>query len=142
MATSTGAESLQSPGVSVLLHRELPQIPVPEPPAASPGPDQTYSNLLFTPTRKLVPDAVYECLAVGGEDAPVPPVPTGTQLSPPRARHGAADYACVRKVKTTEARDGAAAGSPAAPRCWDGAGDAPRAKVWPWGGGSDGAGAA
>ncbi|XP_074461163.1 lck-interacting transmembrane adapter 1 [Larus michahellis] len=126
------ADSLHSSGVSVLLHRELPQIPVPEPPAASPAPNQTYSNLLFTPLRKPVPDTVYECLAVGGVDAPVPPAPTSTQVSPPRVGHGAADYACVRKVKKTvptEVQDGATAGPPAAPRCWDGAGNVPRAKL-------------
>ncbi|KAM6319584.1 lck-interacting transmembrane adapter 1 [Podargus strigoides] len=125
------ASSLHSSGVSVLLHRELPQIPVPEPPAASPAPDQTYSNLLFTPLRKPVPDTVYECLAVGGEDTPVPPVPTSTLVSPPRVGHGAADYACVHKVKMLpkEGQDGAVVGPPAAPRCWDGAGDAPQAKV-------------
>ncbi|NWU57708.1 LIME1 protein, partial [Dromas ardeola] len=95
------ADSLHSSGVSILLHRELPQIPVPETPAASPAPDQTYSNLLFTPLRKPVPDTVYECLAVGGEDAPVPPTPNSTQVSPPRVGHGVADYACVRKVKKT-----------------------------------------
>ncbi|XP_075624530.1 lck-interacting transmembrane adapter 1 [Balearica regulorum gibbericeps] len=132
VAPPTGADSLHSSGVSVLLHRELPQIPVPEPPATSPAPDQTYSNLLFTPLRKPVPDTVYECLAVGGEDAPVPPAPTGTQVCPPCAGHRAADYACVRKVKKTvpaEVQDGAVAGPPAAPQCWDGAGDAPRAKL-------------
>ncbi|XP_069727945.1 lck-interacting transmembrane adapter 1 [Phaenicophaeus curvirostris] len=124
-AVTPGADS----SLSVLLHRELPQIPVPEPPNTLLGPDQTYSNLLFPPLRKPVPDAVYECLAVGGEDAPVPSVPTGTQGCPPRAGNGAADYACVRKVKKTvlvEAQDGAVAGPP---RCWDGAGDAPRAKL-------------
>ncbi|KAM6053752.1 lck-interacting transmembrane adapter 1 [Chlamydotis macqueenii] len=129
---SAAADSLHSSGVSVLLHRELPQIPGPAPPAASPAPDQTYSNLLFAPLRKPVPDTVYECLAVGGKDATVPPAPTGTQVSPPRAKHGAADYACVRKVKKTmpaEAQDGAVAGPPAALRCWDGEGDAPRAKL-------------
>ncbi|XP_075577546.1 lck-interacting transmembrane adapter 1 [Pelecanus crispus] len=126
------ADSLHSSSVSILLHRELPQIPIPEPPAASPAPDQTYSNLLFTPLRKPVPDTVYECLAMGGEDAPVPPTPTGAQASPPCARRGAADYACVRKVKKTaptEVQDGATAGLPAVPRCWDGAGDAPGAKL-------------
>ncbi|KAM6120880.1 lck-interacting transmembrane adapter 1 [Phoenicopterus ruber ruber] len=129
---AAGTDSLHSSGLSVLLHRELPQIPVPEPPAASPAPDQTYSNLLFTPLRKPVPDTVYECLAVGGEDAPVPPAPTGTQVSPPRAGHGAADYACVRKVKKTvpaEVQDGAVAGPPGALQCWDGTGDASRAKL-------------
>ncbi|KAM9260676.1 lck-interacting transmembrane adapter 1 [Cariama cristata] len=128
-APPAGADSSS---ISVLLHRQLPQIPVPEPPAASPAPDQTYSNLLFTPLRKPVPDTVYECLVVGGEDAPVPPAPIGTQVSPPRAGHGAADYACVRKVKKTvlvEVQDGAAAGPPAALQCWDGAGDAPRVKL-------------
>ncbi|GAB0197399.1 lck-interacting transmembrane adapter 1 [Grus japonensis] len=78
VAPPTGADSLHSSGVSVLLHRELPQIPVPELPAASPAPDQTYSNLLFTPLRKPVPDTVYECLAVGGrmpQCPPHPPVP-------------------------------------------------------------------
>ncbi|XP_074965371.1 lck-interacting transmembrane adapter 1 [Phalacrocorax aristotelis] len=118
----TDANSLHSSSISVLLHRELPQIPVPEPRAASPAPDQTYSNLLFTPLRKPVPDTVYECLAMGGEDAPVSPAPTSTQLSPPRAGHGAADYACVRKVKKmvpTEVQDGAVAGPHAAPQCWD-----------------------
>lgn len=133
---SAGADSRQSSGISILLHRELPQIPVPEPPAASPAPDQTYSNLLFAPPRKPVPDSVYECLAMGGEDAPVPPAPASTQVSPPRAGHGAADYACVRKVKKTvpmEVQDGTAAGPPAAPRCWDGTDDAPRAKVGLWG---------
>lgn len=136
-SSPAAADSLHSSGVSVLLHRELPQIPVPEPPAASPAPDQTYSNLLFTPLRKPVPDTVYECLAVGGVDAPVPPAPTSTQVSPPRVGHGAADYACVRKVKKTvptEVQDGATAGPPAAPRCWDGAGNVPRAKVRLWGG--------
>lgn len=125
--------SLHSSGVSVLLHRELPQIPIPESPVTSPAPDQTYSNLLFTPLRKLVPDTVYECLAVGGEDAPVPPMPTGTQGSCPRAGRGAADYACVHKVKKTvpaEEQDGAVAGAPAAPQCWGGTGDSPQAKVW------------
>ncbi|XP_032857075.2 lck-interacting transmembrane adapter 1 [Tyto alba] len=125
-----GADSPHSSSVSIFLHRELPRIP--EPPAASQAPDQTYSNLLFTPLRKPVPDTVYECLAVGGEDVPVPPTPAGTQVSPPRARHGAADYACVRKVKMmvpTEVQDGAVAGPPAAPRCWDGAGNAPQAKL-------------
>ncbi|XP_074013788.1 lck-interacting transmembrane adapter 1 [Numenius arquata] len=129
---TAAADSLHSSSISVLLHRELPQIPVPEPPATSPAPDQTYSNLLFTSLRKPVPDTVYECLAVGGEDAPVPPAPTSTQVSPPRARHGAADYACVRKVKKTmptEVQDGAVAGPSAAPQCWDGAGNAPRAKL-------------
>ncbi|KAK2520717.1 Lime1 [Columba guinea] len=125
--------SLHSSGVSVLLHRELPQIPTPESPVTSPAPDQTYSNLLFTPLRKLVPDTVYECLAVGGEDAPVPPMPTGTQGSCPRAGRGAADYACVHKVKKTvpaEEQDGAVAGAPAVPQCWGGTGDTPQAKVW------------
>ncbi|XP_064888313.1 lck-interacting transmembrane adapter 1 isoform X1 [Columba livia] len=124
--------SLHSSGVSVLLHRELPQIPIPESPVTSPAPDQTYSNLLFTPLRKLVPDTVYECLAVGGEDAPVPPMPTGTQGSCPRAGRGAADYACVHKVKKTvpaEEQDGAVAGAPAAPQCWGGTGDSPQAKL-------------
>lgn len=128
-----GGESLHSAG---LLHRELPQIPVPEPPAASPAPDQTYSNLLFTPLQKPAPDTVYECLAVGGEDAPVPPMPAGTQVSPPRAVHGAADYACVHKVKKTvsvEVQDGAVAGPPGAQHCWDGASNAPQAKVRLWG---------
>lgn len=141
-APTASADSLHSPGLSVLLHRELPQIPIPDPPVASPSPDQTYSNLLFTPLRKPVPDTVYECLAVGGEDALVPSVPTGTQLPPPRAGHGAADYACVRKVKKTvpgEVQDGAVAGPPRASQCWDGVGDAPRAKVRLWGGGRDGA---
>ncbi|XP_059683396.1 lck-interacting transmembrane adapter 1 [Gavia stellata] len=127
-ASPPSASSLHSSSISILLHRELPQIPVPEPPA----PDQTYSNLLFTPLRKPVPDTVYECLAVGGEDAPMPPAPTSTQVSPPRAGHGAADYACVRKVKKTvpaEVQDRAPAGPSAAPRCWDGAGDAPRVKL-------------
>ncbi|KFR06764.1 hypothetical protein Y956_02488, partial [Nipponia nippon] len=48
------------------------------------------------------------------------PTPTSTQVSPPRARHGAADYACVRKVKKTvpaEVQDGATAQPPATP--WD-----------------------
>lgn len=128
--------SLHSSGVSVLLHRELPQIPVPGSPVTSSAPDQTYSNLLFTPLRKPVPDTVYECLAVGGEDALVPPVPTSTQGSRPRAGRGAADYACVHKVKKTvpaEEQDGAVAGSPTAPRCWGSVSDAPRAKVWLWG---------
>lgn len=111
-------------GASILLHRELPQIPVPEPPA----PDQTYSNLLFPPRRRPVPDTVYECVATGGEEAPV---------SPPRAVHGAADYACVRKVKKgmpVEAQDAAAAmGPPEALQCWDGSGGAPQAKVRLWG---------
>lgn len=118
--------------VSVLLHRELPQIPVPEPPATSPAPDQTYSNLLFPPLRKPVPDSVYECLAVEEEDARVPPVPAGTQVSLPRAGLGAADYACVRKVKRSvpaEVQDGAAARPPTAPRCRDVPGDAPQAQV-------------
>ncbi|KAM9648211.1 lck-interacting transmembrane adapter 1 isoform 2-T3 [Morphnus guianensis] len=131
-APTASADSLHSPGISVLLHRELPQIPIPDPPAASPSPDQTYSNLLFTPLRKPVPDTVYECLAVGGEDALVPSVPAGTQLPPPRAGHGAADYACVRKVKKTvpgEVQDGAVAGPPRALQCWDGMGDAPQAKL-------------
>lgn len=130
--------------VSVLLHRELPQIPVPEPPAASPAPDQTYSNLLFPPPRKPAPDTVYECLAVGGEDARVPPVPAGTQVSPPRAGHGAADYACVRKAKRSvpaEVQDGAVARPPTAPRCQDIPGDAPHAKVRLLGGGGLSAGA-
>lgn len=131
--TAPGGESLHSSG---LLHRELPQIPVPEPPAASPAPDQTYSNLLFTPLRKPAPDTVYECLAMGGEDASVPPMPTGTQVSPPRAVHEAADYACVHKVKkvvSVEVQDGAVAGSSGAQHCWDGAGNAPQAKVRLWG---------
>ncbi|KAF1586247.1 hypothetical protein FQV11_0011641, partial [Eudyptes moseleyi] len=45
--------------------------------------------------------------------------PAGTQVSPPRAGHGVADYACVRKVKKTvpaEVQDGAVAGPPAAPQ--------------------------
>ncbi|KAM6404218.1 lck-interacting transmembrane adapter 1 [Rhynochetos jubatus] len=132
VAPPAGADSLQSSGFSILLHRELPQIPLPEPPATSPAPDQTYSNLLFTPLRKPVPDTLYECLAGGGEDVQVPPTPTGTQVSPPRAGHGAADYACVRKVKKTvpgEVQDGAVEGPPPAPQCWDGAGDAPQAKL-------------
>lgn len=127
--TAPGGESLHSSG---LLHRELPQIPVPEPPAPSPAPDQTYSNLLFTPLRKPAPDTVYECLALGGEDTPVPPMPAGTQVSPPRAVHGAADYACVHKVKkavSVEVQDGAVAGPAGAQHCWDGAGNAPQAKV-------------
>lgn len=127
--TAPGGESLHSSG---LLHRELPQIPVPEPPAASPAPDQTYSNLLFTPLRKSAPDTVYECLAVRGEDTPVPSMPSGTQVSPPRAVHGAADYACVHKVKkavSVEVQDGAVAGPSGAQHCWDGAGNAPQAKV-------------
>lgn len=131
--TAPGGESLHSSG---LLHRELPQIPVPEPPDTSPAPDQTYSNLLFTPLRKPVPDAVYECLAVGGEGTPVPPMPAGTQVSPPRAVHGAADYACVHKVKkavSVEVQDGAVAGPPGAQQCGDGAGGAPKAKVGLWG---------
>lgn len=106
-------------GASILLHRELPQIPVPEPPV----PDQTYSNLLFTPRRRPAPDTVYECVAMAGEDTPV---------SPPRAAHGAADYACVRKAKKgvpMEAQDGAAAAPPAALQCWDGTGGAPQAKL-------------
>ncbi|XP_061865048.1 lck-interacting transmembrane adapter 1 [Colius striatus] len=124
-APPAGADSLHSSSLSILLHRELPQIPGPEPPAASPAPDQTYSNLRFPPARKPVPDTVYECVAVRGGDAPVPPVPTGTRSPLPRAGHGAADYACVRKVKRTaplEVQD-------EAPRCWDGAGDAPRLKL-------------
>ncbi|XP_062361353.1 lck-interacting transmembrane adapter 1 [Cinclus cinclus] len=127
--TAPGGESLHSSG---LLHRELPQIPIPEPLATSPAPDQTYSNLLFTPLRKPAPDSVYECLAVGGEDAPVPPMPAGTQVSPPRAAHGAADYACVHKVKkavSVEVQDGAVAGPPGAQHCWDGAGSAPQDKL-------------
>ncbi|KAM6248694.1 LOW QUALITY PROTEIN: lck-interacting transmembrane adapter 1 [Porphyrio hochstetteri] len=132
VANASGANSLHSSGVSILLHRELPQIPVPELPAASPGPDQTYSNLLFTPLRKPVPDTVYESLAVGGEDAPVSPEPTVTQVCPPCAGHRAADYACVRKVKKmvpVEVQDGAVAGPPTAPQCWDGASDAPQVKL-------------
>ncbi|XP_014729274.1 PREDICTED: lck-interacting transmembrane adapter 1 [Sturnus vulgaris] len=127
--TAPGGESLHSSG---LLHRELPQIPVPEPPAASPAPDQTYSNLLFTPLRKSAPDTVYECLAVRGEDTPVPSMPSGTQVSPPRAVHGAADYACVHKVKkavSVEVQDGAVAGPSGAQHSWDGAGNAPQAKL-------------
>lgn len=127
--TASGGESLHSSG---LLHRELPQIPVPEPPATSPAPDQTYSNLLFTPLRKPAPDAVYECLAAGEEGTPVPPMPAGTQLSPPRAVHGAADYACVHKVKkvvSVEVQDGAVAGPSGAQHGWDGTGSAPHAKV-------------
>ncbi|KAJ7417472.1 Lck interacting transmembrane adaptor 1 [Willisornis vidua] len=123
-----GAESLPSSG---LLHRQLPRIPVYEPPAASLAPDQTYSNLLFTPLRKPTADMVYECLAVGGEDAPVSLTPTGTQVSPPRGGHGAADYACVHKVKKTvpvEVQDGAMAGPSGAQQCWDGTGNAPRAQ--------------
>ncbi|XP_068006384.1 lck-interacting transmembrane adapter 1 [Melanerpes formicivorus] len=118
--------------VSVLLHRELPQIPVPQPPAASSAPEQTYSNLLFTPARKAVQDTVYECVAGGAEGAPVPPGPTSSQAPPRRAGLGAADYACVRKVKKaapTEVQDGAVAAPPAAPRCWDGASSAPLAKL-------------
>ncbi|XP_071428995.1 lck-interacting transmembrane adapter 1 isoform X2 [Pithys albifrons albifrons] len=124
-----GAESLPSSG---LLHRELPRIPVHEPPAASLAPDQTYSNLLFTPLRKPTADTVYECLAVGGEDAPVSLTPAGTQVSPPRVGHGAADYACVHKVKKTvpvEVQDGAMAGPSGAQQCWDGTGNAPRAQL-------------
>ncbi|XP_057272590.1 lck-interacting transmembrane adapter 1 [Pezoporus wallicus] len=105
-------------GAGVLLHRELPQIPVPEPP------DQTYSNLLFPPRRRPAPDTVYECVATGGEEPPV---------SPPRAVHGAADYACVRKVKKgmpAEEQDAAAAvGPPQALQCCDGSGSAPQAKL-------------
>ncbi|XP_071303130.1 lck-interacting transmembrane adapter 1 [Agelaius tricolor] len=127
--TASGGESLHSSG---LLHRELPQIPIPEPPATSPAPDQTYSNLLFTPLRKPAPDAVYECLAVGEEGTPVPPMPAGTQLPPPRAVHGAADYACVhkvRKVVPVEVQDGAVAGPSGAQHGWDGTGSAPHAKL-------------
>ncbi|XP_035746264.1 uncharacterized protein LOC118451881, partial [Egretta garzetta] len=89
---SAGADSRQSSGVSILLHRELPQ----------------------------------------REDAPPPPAPASSQVSPPRAGHGEADYACVRKVKKTvpvEVQDGTAAGPPAAPRCRDGTDDAPRVKL-------------
>ncbi|KAM6298677.1 lck-interacting transmembrane adapter 1 [Aegotheles albertisi] len=129
-AASPTTASPHGSGASVLPHRELPRIPVPEPPGAPPAPDQTYSNLLFPPPRKPLPDSVYECLAGGGEDAPVPPAPAGTRVSPPRARHGVPDYACVRKVKkTAEVQDGATAGPPPAPWCWDGVGSAPRAKL-------------
>ncbi|KAM4649756.1 lck-interacting transmembrane adapter 1 [Amazona ochrocephala] len=107
-------------GAGLLLHRELPQIPAPEPPA----PEQTYSNLRFPPRRRPAPDTVYECVAAGGEEAPVPPA---------GAVHGAADYACVRKVKRgmpVEAQDGAAAmGPPEALQRWDGSGGAPQAKL-------------
>ncbi|NXJ08922.1 LIME1 protein, partial [Odontophorus gujanensis] len=105
---------------SVLLHRQLPQIPGPEPPA----PDQTYSNLLFAPAHRSPPDTLYECLAVGEDDAPTA---TGTPVSPPWVGQGAADYACVRKVKKTvpEEQEGAVVGPSAAPRCWEGAGNAP-----------------
>ncbi|KFO77527.1 hypothetical protein N303_11985, partial [Cuculus canorus] len=59
------------------------------------------------------------------------PVPTGIQGCPPRAGHGAADYACVSKVKRTvlvEAQDGDVTRLPAAPLCWDSVGNAPQAK--------------
>ncbi|KAM9372249.1 lck-interacting transmembrane adapter 1 [Phaethornis superciliosus] len=121
-----------SSGLAILLHRELPRIPVPDPPAAPQAPDRTYSNLLFTPLRKPLPDSVYECLAGGLEDAPVTPAPPGTRVSPPRGRAGGADYARVHKVKkvvAVELRDGAAVGPPATLRCWEGAGNAPRAKL-------------
>ncbi|NXL93127.1 LIME1 protein, partial [Alectura lathami] len=117
-SSPSGPDSPHSSSVSVLLHRQLPQIPVPEPPA----PDQTYSNLLFAPPRRPAPDTVYECLAEGGDNVPAA---TGTTASPPRVGRRAADYACVRKGKRTvpEEQDGAVAGPPAAPRCWEGEGD-------------------
>ncbi|XP_061217699.1 lck-interacting transmembrane adapter 1 [Neopsephotus bourkii] len=117
---STPAPADPQHGAGLLLHRELPQIPVPEPPA----PDQTYSNLLFPPRRRPLPDSVYECVATGGEEPPV---------SPPRAVQGAADYACVRKVKKgvpVEVQDAAAAGGPPqALQCWGGSGGAPQVKL-------------
>lgn len=117
-----------SPHGSVLLHRQLPLIPSSEPAA----PDQTYSNLLFAPPHRAPPDTDYECLAVGEDDALTA---TGTPASPPRDRQGAADYACIRKVKKTlpDEQEGAVVGASAAPQCWEGASDAPRLKVWHWG---------
>lgn len=126
--SSLPPDSLHS---SVLLHRQLPQIPSSEPTA----PDQTYSNLLFAPPHRAPPDTLYECLAMGEDDAPTA---TGTPASPPpRLGQGAADYACIRKVKkmVPEEQEGAVAEPSAAPQCWEGAGDVPRLKVWHWGGG-------
>uniref|UniRef100_A0A803Y8P5 Uncharacterized protein n=1 Tax=Meleagris gallopavo TaxID=9103 RepID=A0A803Y8P5_MELGA len=104
-----------SPHGSVLLHRQLPLIPSSEPAA----PDQTYSNLLFAPPHRAPPDTDYECLAVGEDDALTA---TGTPASPPRDRQGAADYACIRKVKKTlpDEQEGAVVGASAAPQsaCW------------------------
>lgn len=119
--SSVPPDSLHS---SVLLHRQLPQIPGPEPP----GSDQTYSNLLFAPSHRVPPDTLYECLAMGEDDAPAA---TGTSACPPRVGQGAADYACVRKVKKTlpEEQEGAVAGPSAAPPCWEGTGNAPCLKL-------------
>ncbi|XP_054248086.1 lck-interacting transmembrane adapter 1 [Indicator indicator] len=118
--------------ISIFLHRELPQIPGPQPLAASSAPEQTYSNLLCTPAQKAVQDIVYECVAMGAEDAPVPPVPTSSQVLHRHAEQGAANYACVRKVKKavpTEVQDGAVVAPPTALHCWDGARNATLAKL-------------
>lgn len=120
--SSLPPDSLHS---SVLLHRQLPQIPSSEPTA----PDQTYSNLLFAPPHRAPPDTLYECLAMGEDNAPTA---TGTPASPPpRVGQGAADYACIRKVKkmVPEEQEGAVAEPSAAPQCWEGAGDVPRLKL-------------
>ncbi|XP_068769090.1 lck-interacting transmembrane adapter 1 [Struthio camelus] len=117
-----GPDSPHCSSVSILPHRELPRIPGPPP---LPPAEQTYSNLLFAPPRRPAPDALYECLAAGGEDAPAR-APVSSLPA------GSADYACVRKVKAAaaaELRDGTTAVPAGHPHRQDNAGHAPRAKV-------------
>lgn len=125
-----GEGAVHSSSFSILLHRELPQIPHSNPSADALSPDQTYSNLSFLAPLKPAPEALYECAAMTQErPQPMPVLGTPMEASPLSEEDKAvtAEYACVRKVKKNfqpELQDetqGESSMGPADPEAWEGA---------------------
>ncbi|CAM4640358.1 unnamed protein product [Lepidochelys olivacea] len=125
-----GEGAAHSSSFSILLHRELPQIPHSNPSADALSPDQTYSNLFFSAPLKPAPEALYECAAVTQEGPqPMPVLGTPVEASPLSEADKAvmAEYACVRKAKKNfqpELQDETQSESfvgPADPEGWEGA---------------------
>ncbi|XP_075757085.1 lck-interacting transmembrane adapter 1 isoform X2 [Pelodiscus sinensis] len=94
-----GDGAMHSSSFSILLRRELPQIPQSSPTVDALSPEQTYSNLPLSTPLTPAPEILYECVALT-QDVPQPKPISGTLVETSEV-HAAmtAEYACVRKVK-------------------------------------------
>ncbi|KAG6938526.1 Lck interacting transmembrane adaptor 1 [Chelydra serpentina] len=120
-SSGDGEGAMHSSSFSILLRRELPQIPPSDPSADALCPDQTYSNLFFSALLNPAPEALYAC-AAGTPEGPPPKPVLGTPLSE-ADKAVTAEYACVRKVKKNfpDETQGESSVGPADPEGWEGA---------------------
>ncbi|XP_074867630.1 lck-interacting transmembrane adapter 1 [Carettochelys insculpta] len=132
-----GDEATRSSSFSILLRRELPQIPHSKPSGDALSLDQTYSNLPLSAPLKTAPEKLYECVAVIQEVLqPTLILGTPVDTSPLSEVDKAltAEYACVRKVKMNfqpelqdETQEKSLVGPTDDPDSWEGAACIPQA---------------